>query len=480
MVFSSIIFLFGFLPAFLILYFCVPARFKNYVALFGSCFFYAWGAPRFIFVLLGSTLLDYFLGWQIYKCTEQPRKKKALLILSLCMNLGLLAFFKYFNFFVSQVNALLHALSLSHLNAPTILLPLGISFFTFHKITYMVDIYRGTVPPANSYFDFFLYILLFPQLIAGPIVRYHELDSQIRERNHTIEKIFDGIYRFCLGLAKKVLIANQLGSAVDIIFSMQPARLTTLYAWGGILCYAFQIYFDFSGYSDMAIGLGKLMGFDFPENFNLPYISKNITEFWRRWHISLSNFMREYVFMPFGGSRGSKARTYLNLWLVFVLAGFWHGAAWTFVFWGAYHGLLLTLDRMFWLKVQTRIPAIFNAAITFFLLLIGWVFFRAENISRGFHYLGRMFDLAGQHAARNPLPWGNIFTVRCLFVLIVAAIISFLPLITTFQRVVGFLTPKFQRPGYLRFQFASSLLLFFLSVLALANSRFNPFIYFRF
>jgi len=477
-VFSSILFIFGFLPIFLLLYFSVPARYKNYIALAGSCFFYAWGAPLFIFVLIGTSLLDYQFTLLIYKYREQSRQKKLILICSLVMNLSILFYFKYFNFFVSQYNWGADFLGAPPLLVTHVLLPIGISFFTFQEITYVVDVYRDNAPPARSYFDFLLYIVLFPQLIAGPIVRYHDVAMQLRQRTHSPEKAMYGIYRFSIGLAKKVILANPMGSVADQVFALPADSLTFAYSWLGITCYAFQIYFDFSGYSDMAIGLGKIIGFDFLENFNRPYLSKSITEFWRRWHISLSNFMKEYLYIPLGGNQATALRRYVNLWIVFFLSGLWHGADWVFVIWGLYHGFLLTIEKMFWLRIEKKLPAIVSTAITFFLVLIGWVWFRSHNISQATLFFSRMFDPF--YSSTNPVLWSTLLNNRAIFTLVISFAVSFLPGVTFFQTAMTAFQNRLQAPRYAWMQVCSSLALFLLSVIVLSNSGFNPFIYYRF
>ena len=477
-VFSSILFIFGFLPIFLLLYFSVPGRFKNYIALAASCFFYAWGAPLFIFVLIGTSFLDYQFSLLIQKYREQPKQKKLVLICSLIMNLSILFYFKYFNFFVSQYNWVADFLGTPPLVVTRVLLPIGISFFTFQEMTYMIDVYRGNAPKARSYFDFLLYIVLFPQLIAGPIVRYHDVALQLRQRTHTPEKALYGVFRFSIGLAKKVILANPMGFVADSVFALPAPSLTFAYSWLGITCYAFQIYFDFSGYSDMAIGLGKIMGFDFLENFNRPYLSRTITEFWRRWHISLSNFMKEYLYIPLGGNQGSTRRTYINLWIVFFLSGLWHGADWVFVIWGLYHGLLLTIEKMFWLRIEKRLPAIVGTVITFLLVLIGWVWFRSHSASQAVLFLSRMSNPF--YVADVPVLWATFLKNRTIFTLVISFLICFVPSVSAMQPALAAFQNRIRAPQSAWMQLCSSLALFLLSVMVLSNSDFNPFIYYRF
>ena len=344
MVFSSVIFLFYFLPAFLVVYFLSPRKVKNYTALLASIAFYAWGAPKFVFVILASTIIDFFIVKALHNASEE-RKRKGFLMISLVMNLGLLAYFKYANFFVENLNAALNSIGLEQVGWTSVALPIGISFYTFQTLTYSIDVYRRIHEPLKKVSDYLLYIMAFPQMIAGPIVRFTHIADQIVKRKDTLDDKLVGFYRFCIGLAKKVLIANVMAEQADLIFSSNLNELTTPMAWIGMIAYTFQIYFDFSGYSDMAIGLGRMMGFRFPENFNAPYISTSITEFWRRWHMTLSGFMRDYLYIPLGGSRvNSNGRLYFNLALVFLLSGLWHGASWNFVIWGAFHGFFLILD----------------------------------------------------------------------------------------------------------------------------------------
>ncbi|MCD4735918.1 MAG: MBOAT family protein, partial [Bacteroidales bacterium] len=327
---------------------------KNYFVLAASLIFYAWGAPGFIYIVLASIVIDFYVV--AYMAKSEGRKKNLLLTLSVLINGGLLLYFKYANFFIDNINAVVSGLGYNEIVWIKIALPIGISFFTFQKLTYTVDVYRKVYHPLKKVTDYALYILMFPQLIAGPIVRFNEIAGQIedRSRNENLNNRITGFFRFTIGLAKKVLIANVMGEHVDAVFELSPEQLTTLTTWIGILAYAFQIYFDFSGYSDMAIGLGRMMGFDFPENFRNPYISQSITEFWRRWHITLGKWMRDYLYIPLGGNRGSGMRTYFNLWVVFLISGLWHGAAWNFVLWGVFHGFFLVMERLFLLKFYVR------------------------------------------------------------------------------------------------------------------------------
>ncbi len=466
MIFSSLEFIFIFLPIFLLIYYITPPKWRNITALIGSYIFYAWGAPLFVYVLLLSTIIDFILG----RWMDRSRFKRRILTISIVCNIGILAYMKYANFFFIEMNHLLTNLGGGGFNFAHIALPIGISFFTFQKISYMVDIYRGKVRSARSFIDFALYIALFPQLIAGPIIRYHDVAKQLIDRIHSSEKFISGIYRFTIGLAKKVLIANPLGLTADKVWALSHTDLTTPYVWLGVLAYTFQIYFDFSGYSDMAIGLGKMMGFDFLENFNRPYLARNFTDFWRRWHISLSNWMREYLYIPLGGNRVGKRRMYLNLWIVFLLSGLWHGANWTFVVWGAYHGFFLVLDKLGMKKVTDKLPPIINTVSTFILIMFGWVFFRSETLTQAFGFITRM--IIPQDIFSNIL-LVELINNRGIFVLVMAILLSFCPNIFYKANIQDYKIIKL-------FIAILTILLMILSILSLVNSGYNPFIYFRF
>jgi alginate O-acetyltransferase complex protein AlgI len=365
MVFSSIIFLILFLPAFILVYQFVGKKYKNRFILFASILFYSWGAPKFVFALLLVTTVDFYFVKSL-AASENPKKRKLFLAASLIMNLGLLAYFKYANFFIDNVNAVFCAFGMEEINWVKIILPIGISFYTFETITYVVDVYRKVHAPLKHFWDYQLYIILFPKLIAGPIVRFHSIADQISERNETVDDKLQGFIRFCIGLGKKILIANVLGAQADLIMDQQPEQLSTIMSWIGIIAYTFQIYFDFSGYSDMALGLGRMMGFNFPENFNNPYNSRSITEFWRRWHISLGQWMKNYLYIPLGGNQvKSKFRLFFNLWIVFLISGLWHGASWSFVLWGAFHGFFLIMDRIFLQNFLDKVGKIPSVLFTF-------------------------------------------------------------------------------------------------------------------
>jgi alginate O-acetyltransferase complex protein AlgI len=476
MIFSSLLFLFLFLPAFLVAYYLTPNRHRNITAVLASLIFYAWGAPRFLFVLVGCAVIDYNIGLLIFG-TKSLKARKAWLALSLSINVGLLIFFKYANFGVDQLNSLLTAVNLNPIGWARIALPIGISFFTFHKISYMVDVYRGVTAPSRTFSTYLLYLLFFPQLIAGPIIRYHDVAGQLDYRRHTMDRFLSGLWRFCLGLGKKVLIANALGETVKCVFDGSISGITPIYAWIGVFAFTFQLYFDFSGYSDMAIGLGRMAGIEFLENFNMPYIASTFTEFWRRWHISLSSFMREYLYVPLGGNRVSKAKSYRNLWIVFLISGIWHGAAWPFVAWGAFHGFFLTLDKLFWTRASKKLPKLVTLPLTFFFLMIGWVLFRSETMTDASSYLLRMFCLTSVSSA--PPVWADVISNRAATMMLLAVVFSFAPAIPRIRRLTEVIWLS-SKPGIQVARSLLALLLLLLSACSLANATFNPFIYFRF
>lgn len=473
MVFSSIVFLLYFLPTFLITYHLVDKKYKNIIILAFSIFFYSWGAPRFIFVILATTFIDFHLVKWMSMTTNQMHRR-LMLTLSVSVNVGLLFYFKYSNFFIENINSLLSVFGAKEVQWTKLILPIGISFYTFETITYVVDVYRKVHAPLKKFWDYQLYIILFPKLIAGPIIRYHDLADQITDRsqNETIDNVLIGFFRFIIGLGKKVLIANQMGFQADLIFSMDLNSISTFTAWMGILAYTFQIYFDFSGYSDMAIGIGKMIGFKFPENFNNPYVSRSITEFWRRWHISLGAWMKNYLYIPLGGNRVSKQRLYFNLWLVFLLSGLWHGAAWTFVIWGAYHGLFLVLERAGLSKFYDRIGKLPSTLITFLIVMIGWVFFRIENITDAFIFIRKMFSFESGLAGQMSPEFFTFLVLAFIF-----AFFNYSSWGKKIQEQVYF--NDYSNRRYYAFA-AVSLILLVLSVSSITASGFNPFIYFRF
>ncbi len=476
MVFSSIEFLFLFLPVLLALYALAPRRLENGVLLAASLVFYIWGGGAFVFILLVSVCVDYGAGWLVAWARQRERSQlKALgVALSVAVNLALLGFFKYANFVVEQFNDLGAALGLGTIAWATIGLPIGISFFTFQSMSYTIDLARGRAEHLRNPLDFALYVALFPQLICGPIVRYHEIAAQIRDRRTRLDDVAEGALRFAHGLVKKVVVADAAGSVADAAFRVPGDDLTTAAAWLGVAAYTLQIYFDFSGYSDMAIGLGRLFGFSFPENFRRPYSAVSITDFWRRWHITLSSWLRDYLYIPLGGSRGASLLTYRNLVIVFLLTGFWHGAAWQFVLWGVYHGMLLTAERVTGQRpVGTATTAWLRRPAVLLLVMLGWVIFRADSVGEAFDVYRAMFSFSG--SGLNPIV-AEALSHRVTLTLALASAVVLLP--------AGFVAG----PTLARGRGAGALLLRAVvlgiglpyATLLIASGNFSPFLYFQF
>ena len=389
MVFSSIVFLYIFLPIMLIIYFIVPNKFKNAVMIAASLIFFAWGEIRYIFIMLLLAVMDYICGKKINQYWKNKKKKRLFLFIDVSVNLLILFFFKYADFIIGNINNITH-LDIPLLHIP---LPIGVSFNTFQSLSYIIDVYRGTVKYEKSFYNYLAYTTLFPQIIAGPIVRYENVDEELENKKISIDNFTVGIKRFIIGLGKKVLIANNIGALWNLIETGTYGNLTFVLAWFGIIAFALQIYFDFSGYSDMAIGLAKIFGMDFNENFNLPYISKSITEFWRRWHITLSSWFRDYIYIPLGGNRKGLVKQIRNILIVWFLTGAWHGASWNFILWGLYFGVILILEKIFILKMLDKAGKIFSHIYAIVLILIGWVIFAFEDLSKIGMYLQAMFNV---------------------------------------------------------------------------------------
>ena len=483
MVFSSLIFLTVFLPVLLLVHAMCPRRYRNYVVLLGSLLFYAWGAPRFVLVLLVSSGCDYFLScWLVRVPSARARRRRGIISAAVALNLAVFLYFKYSNFVVAEVNGALARFGVSEFAWTEIALPIGISFFTFQKLSYLIDVHRGRVAPAPSLVTYFLYVMLFPQLIAGPIVRYHDVAEQLVGRRCSADKVFAGVCRFCAGLGKKVLIANVLGELADRTFSTDVAELQVFEAWVGAIAYSFQIYFDFSGYSDMAIGLGRMLGFEFLENFNCPYIARSFVDFWRRWHISLSNWMKEYLYIPLGGNRGSVARTAVNLWIVFVLSGLWHGASWNFLVWGMYHGFFMSLGKVSRGLRWPRLPPWLAIPTTFLLVTLGWVLFRANDLGHALAYLQRMSGIgAGAATVPSSMLWHKALVgPRSAATLCAAAVISFVPVFGGGGRARWQSGPGWTMPVRACLSYGASVVVLVWSIAALTAGKFNPFIYFKF
>lgn len=484
MVFSSILFLFYFFPIVLVLYFASPKKFRNVILFVASLIFYAWGEPVYIILMLITITIGFFSGKVLDRFLKSGQQKQAKLvvILTIIVDLGILGFFKYGDFLLNNLNAWFN-LGIPALDLP---LPIGISFYTFQTMSYTIDLYRGDAKVQNNYIAFGTYVALFPQLIAGPIVRFKTVAEELDHRQENVDDFASGIQRFVLGLGKKVLLANNIGMLWDSISAMDVGSLPVLTAWIGILAYTFQIYFDFSGYSDMAIGLGRMFGFHFLENFNYPYLSKSITEFWRRWHISLSTWFKEYVYIPLGGNRRGKWKQLRNISIVWLLTGLWHGASWNFVAWGAYFGILLILEKLFLLKILDKLPNALGHLYTMFLVIISWALFAFGNFTDAFAYIQAMFGVHGN----------ALYDTQSLYLLtsnaILFAILIFgstdLP-----KRLVEKLAAKsrsISAAGALQVEQGGTLLfvgqqivlvgVLLLSIAYMVDASYNPFLYFRF
>jgi alginate O-acetyltransferase complex protein AlgI len=481
MLFSSAIFLFLFLPVFLIIYYLLPKRWHNAFLFGASLVFYAKGEGLVVLVLLVSALINYLAGQLI-----ERGKRKAGLWLSLVGSLSLLFYYKYANFLFDSVRGFAEAFMLpvsENLTLAQIALPIGISFYTFQGISYTLDIYWGRIRANKSFLDYGTYVAMFPHQIAGPIVRYADIAPELSERTTTLEKFGVGAERFIIGLAKKVLIANTFANIADTIFNARPDSYGTATAWIGIVAYTLQIYFDFSGYSDMAIGLGKMVGFDFKENFNYPYIAKSIQDFWRRWHISLSSWFRDYVYIPLGGNRVGNMRTYVNLMIVFLVTGLWHGASWNFIIWGVYHGAFLLLERAGLGKWLARVWPPIAHLYTLLAVLIGWVFFRALTLTEAVAYLKKMIGAGPELAERLAYPPSFFLSGEVIVTFIIGTILA-TPVYYVFQKAWLRLQNGLMRT-YAHYLFDSAYVLglvclFVMSVMYLAADTYNPFIYFRF
>lgn len=466
MVFSSITFLYIFLPITLLVYYLVPAKAKNWVLFVSGLVFYAWGEPVYVFIMILSTLIDYTAGRLMDFWNDDEKRRKILLICSVAMNLGLLAVFKYSSFIIDNINALFHG----GIPDPQLPLPIGISFFTFQSMSYTIDLYRRQIKVQKNFINFGAYVTMFPQIVAGPIVRYQDVSKELESRSITVGETADGIGLFTRGLAKKLLLANNIGLLWAQVREMPIDAVPAATAWLGILAFAFQIYFDFSGYSDMACGIGKMLGFHFPQNFNLPYTAKSITDFWRRWHITLSTWFKEYLYIPLGGNRSGTVRTIRNLLIVWVLTGFWHGASWNFVCWGLYFGVLLVLEKFVYGKILNKLPSFVRQLYTFVLMVFSWVLFEMETLGDVGRYLQAMFGGAGFADSRS------IYLLRSYFLLFLLCI---------------FASGSWGKKVYSQFSNrwparaqallpVSVILLMAVCTAYLVNATYNPFLYFRF
>mgnify|MGYP002560986817 FL=1 len=466
MVFSSTIFLCVYLPLVLLGYYICPKKGKNLFLLIVSLIFYAWGEPKYVFLMIFSILVNYVFGLLMDKHRENKKRLKLLLAISVIIDLGLLSVFKYTDFIITNINSVFGA-GFDLLN---IALPIGISFYTFQAMSYTIDVYRDDVRVQRNLIDFGMYITMFPQLIAGPIVRYSDVQDQLAERNVTTADFSEGIMRFVVGLGKKVLLANQMGAVWTQIYAL-GGDISALMAWTGAAAYTFQIYFDFSGYSDMAIGLGRMFGFKFPENFRYPYESVSITDFWRRWHITLSTWFKEYLYIPLGGNRRGLARQALNLLIVWTLTGFWHGAGWNFVMWGLYYFAILFIEKLFLLKALDKLPRLFRHAYALLLIVIGWVIFASDDVSVMLPYLGSMF---GANGALGGMDVYTLLTRAALMVICCVASTE-LP-----RRLFVTAAGKMNEKAAFTVKSVLTLALLALSVVFLIGDSYNPFLYFRF
>ncbi|KJS00417.1 MAG: hypothetical protein VR65_13035 [Desulfobulbaceae bacterium BRH_c16a] len=478
MVFSSLFFLFCFLPIVLVSYFVIPEKLRNLYLLLASLFFYAWGEGLYVLLMLFVIILNYVIGISFDKRTANTRRR--LLLIGIGINLIPLLFYKYSAFFLENIGKIFEGATDLALSPNAIHLPLGISFFTFQAMSYLIDTYRGSTCSQKNPINLGLYIAVFPQLIAGPIVRYHDISRQINERRISLDDFSLGVERFIIGLAKKVLLANPLGQMADTVFSMPTSELSTLAVWIGAVSYTLQIYYDFSGYSDMAIGLGRMFGFTFLENFNFPYVSRSIQEFWRRWHISLSNWFRDYLYIPLGGNRKGPRRTIINLFIVFFLCGLWHGASWNFIFWGLFHGFFLSIERGRWGSMLQRAPRFFRHGYVLLVVLVGWIFFRAETFTQGVNLVGILFG----DQTTTLLPYAVMMRLNVLFYITLGSAIFFMaPTMPCLyekagQTAFGVLLRKFRVQYLVRLLCLCSV--FMLALASLASGVYNPFIYFRF
>lgn len=468
MVFSSMVFLFAFLPIVMLLYYAAPMKLRNIILAVSGVFFYAWGEPVYVLMMLLTIAVDFFCGLLLSRYDGNKKARLAVLVLTIILNLGFFVVFKYSSFIITNINDWFNL----NINDPKLPLPIGISFYTFQAMSYVIDLYRKEIAVQKNIINFTGYVTMFPQLIAGPIVRYSDIEHEINHREITLTKMSDGVSIFLKGLAKKVLLANNIGMIWTSIKALDYATLPTLTAWIGILAFTFQIYYDFSGYSDMAIGLGKMLGFEFPPNFEHPYLSKSITEFWRRWHMTLGSWFRSYVYIPLGGNRGGTLKTIRNLLIVWALTGFWHGASWNFMFWGLYFGVIIVIERFFLLKHLQKLPKLIQWAYSFLLIVLGWVLFEMNSLSSIGSFMSALFGLNGA-GLYNPQSFFYLTSNLVIFVL--CAVFS----TKLIHRPAAWLYKKSE--GSYRFvKLSAGLIMLSLSICYIATSGYNPFLYFNF
>lgn len=467
MVFSSIVFLYLYLPITLIVYFITPARLRNIWLFIVNLIFYGWGEPVYIILMLISILLNYVVGIYVGKYREEKnRTARRILTVNIILNVALLVFFKYFDFLIESLAVIP---VFSELKPLGIALPIGISFYTFQAMSYPIDVYRGETKYQKSFLKFGTYVALFPQLIAGPIVRYTDIAESLEERNIDAARIAKGIRRFVIGLGKKVLLANNIGQLWDVYHSISPEQLTVTGAWLGAIAFTFQIYFDFSGYSDMAIGLGEMLGFTFLENFNYPYISKSITEFWRRWHISLSSWFKDYVYIPLGGNRKGWKRQIVNILIVWSITGLWHGASWNFLLWGLYYGILLMIEKLFFYEKLKKAPAWLAHTYAMVLVVVGWMIFAIEDIHELIAYLGIMLGMGGADFISSQV----MYYLKNYFFVLIVLVLASLPVGKNIYK-------KIKEPVKIVFEPLAIALALIVCTAYLVDSTYNPFLYFRF
>ena len=468
MVFSSIVFLYIFLPAMLLVYFIVPSKWKNAVMIVASLIFFAWGEIRYILIMLLLAVMDFWCGQKMNQYFHNKKKKRMYLLIDIGINLLILFFFKYADFIIGNINQLT-GLSIPLLHIP---LPIGVSFNTFQSLSYSIDVYRGTVKCEKSFYNYLTYTMLFPQIIAGPIVRYETVDEELEVKNISLDNFSQGMKRFIIGLGKKVLIANNVGKLWSLIETGSFVEMSTMLAWIGVIGFALQIYFDFSGYSDMAIGLARIFGMKFDENFNYPYISKSITEFWRRWHITLGSWFRDYVYIPLGGNRKGFGKQIRNILIVWFLTGAWHGASWNFILWGLYFGILLIIEKLFLLKVLGKSKKIFSHLYAIFFILLSWVIFAFEDLTKVGMYFASLFSV-------GEIPLINaeaLYYGKNYFVIFVLGMLFSTPILTN-------LLHRLEKRNSKLIEIGVSMLyigIFLLSTASLVSDTFNPFLYFRF
>lgn len=467
MVFSSLTFIYYFLPIVLFVYFIIPDKYRNLVILVSGLFFYAWGEPIYVLIMILSTVIDYTAGRLIHYFDKSNKKRTACLLISVIMNIGLLSIFKYSSFLIGIINSIFK----TNIYDPQLPLPIGISFYTFQSMSYTIDMYLRNIKVQKNIISFTSYVTLFPQIVAGPIVRYDDVAKELDYRTVTVSKVSEGIGKFLKGLAKKVLLANNIGLVWTAVKAMDYSNISAGTAWIGILAFTFQIYFDFSGYSDMAVGLGKMLGFNFPINFDYPYISKSITEFWRRWHITLGSWFRSYVYIPLGGNRNGTFKTIRNLIIVWALTGLWHGASWNFILWGLYFGILIIIERLGWGKILEKLPAVVSRLYTFVLVVFGWVLFDVDTLSNAWSFFKAMFGANGtlyDNTANYLLISNIVIFIICIF----ASTTLYTETINKIKEkkagIINYLAP------------AAQLIMLLVCTAYLVDATYNPFLYFRF